>query len=290
MVERALHLAALEAVYAGGSGSNGGNTTTGGAGGGGAGSTGAGGNANGNNAGTGTTVGGGNGGGRDGPAERRLVILAPLLAVVAVASRQVPPRGMAARALPVVLDITYSLPPTVNAGPDQVILVASANLDGTVTQDTGCGTLTTAWTKTSGPGVTFGDASLVDTTATLSSAGTYVLRLTATDTCGSAYDEVTITYIAVRRSRHAAGAGLLRDAARGGWAQRNELHGYQHQRGKRYYAHVDLLLHFGAGCRDVRVLRPVGKRLRSEPIQPHRRVQCQHQPGRRADLGQWPGG
>ena len=131
-----------------------------------------------------------------------VVLLQPVLVVVVAAAEDghsSSQHGGAGRVGQV--GITYSLPPTVNAGLDQVILVASATLDGTVTQDTPCGTLTTAWSKTSGPGtVTFGDASPVDTTASLSSAGTYVLRLTATDTCGSAYDEVTITYI-LRRSR-----------------------------------------------------------------------------------------
>jgi hypothetical protein len=47
---------------------------------------------------------------------------------------------------------------------------------------------------TSGPGtVTFGDASQVDTTASFSLDGVYVLRLTATDGTGSVFDEVTIT-------------------------------------------------------------------------------------------------
>jgi FtsP/CotA-like multicopper oxidase with cupredoxin domain len=85
-------------------------------------------------------------------------------------------------------------PPTVNAGTDQTIaLPASANLDGTVTDD-GLSPLTTLWTQTSGPGsVTFGNAGLVDTTASFSAAGSYVLRLTATDGTGSVFDEVTIT-------------------------------------------------------------------------------------------------
>ena len=57
------------------------------------------------------------------------------------------------------------------------------------------GVVTTQWTKQSGPGtVTFGDASAVDTTATFSAYGVYVLRLTANDSALSNYDEVTITY------------------------------------------------------------------------------------------------
>ncbi|HET9667430.1 MAG TPA: multicopper oxidase domain-containing protein [Desertimonas sp.] len=86
-------------------------------------------------------------------------------------------------------------PPSVNAGPDQTVAFPGpANLDGTVTDD-GVTTLTTLWTKQSGPGtVTFGNAGLVDTTATFSLAGTYVLRLTANDGINApVFDEVTIT-------------------------------------------------------------------------------------------------
>ena len=87
--------------------------------------------------------------------------------------------------------------PTVNAGPDQTItLPASASLDGTVSDD-GLPTppaLITTWSKFSGPGVvTFANASAVDTTASFSASGTYVLRLTADDGAGSSSDDVTVT-------------------------------------------------------------------------------------------------
>ena len=73
--------------------------------------------------------------------------------------------------------------PTVDAGQNQTILVTgSANLDGTVTDDGLPGPLTTTWSLQSGPGtVTFGNASAVDTTATFSTIGTYLLKLEATD-------------------------------------------------------------------------------------------------------------
>ena len=76
--------------------------------------------------------------------------------------------------------------PVVSAGPDaSVTLPGSASLDGTVTDDglpNPPGAVTTTWSRTSGPGtVTFGNASAVDTTASFSQAGTYVLRLTADD-------------------------------------------------------------------------------------------------------------
>jgi hypothetical protein len=89
----------------------------------------------------------------------------------------------------------------VSAGPDQSItLPASASLDGTVTDDNlpnPPGTTTTTWTKVSGQGtVTFTNANAVDTTATFSTAGTYVLRLSANDGALSTSDDVTVTVAA----------------------------------------------------------------------------------------------
>jgi hypothetical protein len=88
-------------------------------------------------------------------------------------------------------------PPTTNAGPDQTItLPSTAALDGTVTDDglpTGS-TVTQAWTKVSGPGtVTFGNSAAVDTSASFSTSGSYVLQLTATDGTASSSDQVTVT-------------------------------------------------------------------------------------------------
>jgi hypothetical protein len=91
---------------------------------------------------------------------------------------------------------TTNNPPTASAGPDLSIdLAASASLDGTVTDDGNpSGTLTTTWTKVSGPGtVTFANANAVDTTATFSLAGSYVVRLTANDGQLSASDDAAIT-------------------------------------------------------------------------------------------------
>src|SRR5204863_192035 len=86
--------------------------------------------------------------------------------------------------------------PTVNAGPDQTItLPAGAVLSGTTTDDglPPTSTVTVTWSKVSGPGtVRFGTATTVNTTATFSQAGTYVLRLTASDGALSGNDDVTI--------------------------------------------------------------------------------------------------
>src|SRR4029453_16764835 len=88
--------------------------------------------------------------------------------------------------------------PVVNAGSDQTVtLPNSANLSGTATDDglpTPPGTLTTTWSKASGPGtVSFGDPSALSTTATFSAAGTYVLRLTADDSALQTSDDLTVT-------------------------------------------------------------------------------------------------
>ncbi len=89
-------------------------------------------------------------------------------------------------------------PPNVGAGQDlAVTLPAAASLDGTVTDDglpSPPGAMTTTWSLVSGPGtVTFADPNAVDTTASFSGTGTYVLRLTADDGGGVASDDVTVT-------------------------------------------------------------------------------------------------
>lgn len=90
-----------------------------------------------------------------------------------------------------------NIPPVVNAGLDQTItLPGGATLDATVTDDglPSPPTLTTTWSKFSGPGtVTFGNANTIDTTAAFSIAGVYTLRLTASDGALSVSDDVIIT-------------------------------------------------------------------------------------------------
>jgi hypothetical protein len=93
--------------------------------------------------------------------------------------------------------------PTVDAGADQTItLPASATLHGTVTDDglpNPPGAVTTTWSQVSGPGpVTFGNPNAVVTTASFSTLGTYVLRLTANDSQWVATDNVTITVLRPR--------------------------------------------------------------------------------------------
>ncbi len=92
--------------------------------------------------------------------------------------------------------IQLNAAPTVSAGDDQTItLPDTATLNGSVIDD-GLPTnvITTTWSFVSGPAaVTFGNANQVTTTATFTVPGTYVLRLTASDSQLSASDDVTIT-------------------------------------------------------------------------------------------------
>ncbi len=97
--------------------------------------------------------------------------------------------------------ITVSAPnsnqaPVVNAGINQNAETGiTGNLDATVSDDgLPNGTLTYSWSMVSGPGnATFGNASAVDTTVTLSAAGDYVLQLEASDGALTASSLVTIT-------------------------------------------------------------------------------------------------
>lgn len=86
--------------------------------------------------------------------------------------------------------------PIVDAGPDQSIkLPASVSLTGTVYDDgLPNGTLNTSWSVTNGSGtVSFDDVSVVSTTAHFSTAGTYVLKLAASDGDLAGSGEVTLT-------------------------------------------------------------------------------------------------
>ena len=86
--------------------------------------------------------------------------------------------------------------PQVNAGPDQTAVIGTTiDLNATVSDDGLPSTnLTYSWSKVSGPGnVTFSDASLVDTSATILTAGSYVLQLEASDGALATSDQVTIT-------------------------------------------------------------------------------------------------
>src|SRR5438477_11471440 len=88
--------------------------------------------------------------------------------------------------------------PVVNAGPAQAIALSDpATLNGSATDDglpNPPGALTYSWTTVSGRGaVTFANANAASTTATFSSAGSYTLRLTASDNTLSGSADVAVT-------------------------------------------------------------------------------------------------
>ena len=103
-------------------------------------------------------------------------------------------------------------PPAVSAGVDQsVAFPAAANLDGTVSDDgKPSNTLTTLWKKVIGPGtVTFGNAAAVDTTASFSAAGTYVLELSASDGALSNSARVTVAVQTAATTQAVTGLVLI---------------------------------------------------------------------------------
>ncbi len=90
-------------------------------------------------------------------------------------------------------------PPTVNAGPDQTIEIPEpALLKGVITDDgmPHGSTITSTWSVSSGPGpVVFGNASAPVTTASFTVPGLYTLKLTASDTEFTVFDEMQVTVL-----------------------------------------------------------------------------------------------
>jgi hypothetical protein len=88
--------------------------------------------------------------------------------------------------------------PVAHAGTAQTILLSqTAQLNGSASDDgLPSGTLTTLWSKVSGPGdVTFLNPTFTISGAQFSATGTYVLRLTASDGALTGSEDVTITVI-----------------------------------------------------------------------------------------------
>ncbi len=87
--------------------------------------------------------------------------------------------------------------PTVSGGTAPAATNAiAANLTGSASNDL-AGTLTTAWSKVSGPGTaTFGNAASPATTVTFNQPGAYVLRLTATNSVAQDFAEITVNVAA----------------------------------------------------------------------------------------------
>ena len=108
-----------------------------------------------------------------------------------------PANPEAALGMPIVINASSNAAPTVSAGPDRTITLPSiASLQGSASDDgrpSPPGALTLGWTRVSGPGtVIFSAPAAAVTTASFSAAGTYVLRLTASDSVLSASDDVTV--------------------------------------------------------------------------------------------------
>jgi hypothetical protein len=87
--------------------------------------------------------------------------------------------------------------PAVSAGADQLITLPDTSILAGTASDDGLPTgssLTTTWSRVSGPGsVTFANAGALNTAASFTVEGNYVLRLTATDGTLSATDDLAIT-------------------------------------------------------------------------------------------------
>jgi hypothetical protein len=88
--------------------------------------------------------------------------------------------------------------PSANAGPDlNVQIPAAATLRGVADDDAlpnPPGVFTASWSMVTGPGsVSFADANLLETSATFSQAGTYLLRLAVSDGQLTATDDVQVT-------------------------------------------------------------------------------------------------
>ena len=109
-----------------------------------------------------------------------------------------PANPAAAMGMPIVINTSPNAAPTVSAGPDRIItLPSTASLQGSASDDgkpSPPGAMILSWTRVSGPGtVIFSAPAAAVTSASFSAAGTYVLRLTASDSVLSASDTVTVT-------------------------------------------------------------------------------------------------
>jgi RHS repeat-associated protein len=95
------------------------------------------------------------------------------------------------------ISVVRNQAPSVNPGTNLTTKSASVTLHGSVTDDgLPAGSLTTTWSKASGPGsVTFGNANQPVTSATFGSPGVYVLRLTGNDSQAAVYADVAATVL-----------------------------------------------------------------------------------------------
>ena len=91
--------------------------------------------------------------------------------------------------------VTFDIPPSVNAGPEQTVnFGAVVDLEGVVTDEfLPDNTLNTVWSEVSGPGTaTFAESAVTNSTVTFDQPGVYDLRLTADDGFATNSADVTI--------------------------------------------------------------------------------------------------
>src|SRR3989344_3494961 len=112
--------------------------------------------------------------------------------------------------------------PTVSAGSSQTItLPATAILAGAVSDDglPAGSSLTNTWSRVSGPGaVTFSNPNSLSATATFSSAGSYVLQLSSSDTVLTSTANVTITVNAAPQQGDPASPSIISSSPSGSLA------------------------------------------------------------------------
>ena len=92
---------------------------------------------------------------------------------------------------------TTNRPPLVDAGGDRAVegTPATVSLSGAITDDglPAAATVTASWEQVSGPAaVAFADPASASTSATFGAPGSYVLRLTASDSQAAASDDVAV--------------------------------------------------------------------------------------------------
>jgi RHS repeat-associated protein len=105
---------------------------------------------------------------------------------------------------------SVNLPPSVNAGQNQsVVLPQAVNLSAQVSDDgLPNGTIASRWTRLGGPGqVIFGNEFALSTEATFTLPGTYVLRLTASDSALTTSSDVIVTVLQAGNQPPRANAG-----------------------------------------------------------------------------------
>jgi hypothetical protein len=109
--------------------------------------------------------------------------------------------GLRSTSAPVVITITeVNFAPSVFAGNPQTIFCPDnqAMLSGVITDDgrPSGASVSWFWSKVSGPGtVTFSDSNSLAPTATFSTNGLYVLRLTATDTAATTTNDTVVSFL-----------------------------------------------------------------------------------------------